>query len=130
MSALTDKISEMRALQDEIEVLDTQIKALRRDHDYLRLSEIPALMAESNDARSISGAFGRATITSDMHVQAPDKAALHMWLQETGNGALIVPTVNGQTLKAFCREQIANGVELPGDILKVSPFVRVVLYRS
>lgn len=130
MSALTDKIMEMRDLQTQIEDLDAQIKELRRDYDHMRLAEIPALMAESNDARSITGAFGRCTLTSDMHVQTLDKPALHEWLQQTGNEALIVPTVNAQTLKAFCKEQLVNGVELPENIVKISPFVRAVLYAK
>lgn len=130
MALLTDKIIEMRALQDQMDVLDDQLKALRRDYDHLRLIEIPNIMSEQNDVRSITGVFGRCTLTSDLHVSAPDKFALHEWLKDTGNSALIVPTVNAQTLKAFVKEQMIAGTTLPENILKISPFSRAVLYKS
>lgn len=130
MADLTALILRMRDLQDQIDELDGQMKVLRKEHDQLRLFDIPNAMAEANDVRSITGEFGRCTLTADLHVSAPDKYALHEWLNATGNGSLIVPTVNAQTLKAFCKEQIKNGEELPDGILKLSPFVRAVLYKN
>lgn len=129
---LVDLILRMKELGEEIEKHDEYIKALRVEYDRLRLIEIPASMAEANDMRSTTGAFGRCTLTADMHVKVEDKFGLHSWLEETGNGALIVPTVNAQTLKAFCKEQLGkrDGLALPDAIIKISPFVRAVLYKK
>ena len=122
-------ILEMKILQENIDILDDRMKVLRGKYDQLRLFDIPNTMAETNDMRSINGDWGRCTLTSDMHVKVEDKQGLHRWLEESGNGSLIVPTVNAQTLKAFVKEQIVNGNELPS-ILTVSPFTRAVLYKK
>jgi len=129
MSKLTDLIKEMDRVRSQLDGLDLLWKPLQKRYDELRLNDIPAEMAEE-DVRSITGDFGRCTLQSDLHVSAPDKMKLHSWLEETGNGSLIIPTVNAQTLKAFCKEQMTNGTELPESVLKVTPFSRAIIYKS
>jgi len=129
MSKLTDLVNEMDRIRAQMDRMDAIWKPLQKRYDELRLAEIPAEMAEE-DVRSITGGFGRCTLQSDLHVSAPDKMKLHSWLEETGNGSLIIPTVNAQTLKAFCKEQMTNGTELPESVLKVTPFSRAIIYKS
>jgi len=129
MSKLTDLIKEMDGVRAKLDGLDLLWKPLQKRYDELRLNDIPAEMADE-DVRSITGDFGRCTLQSDLHVSAPDKMKLHSWLEETGNGSLIIPTVNAQTLKAFCKEQMTNGTELPESVLKVTPFSRAIIYKS
>jgi len=129
MSKLTDLIKEMDRVRSQLDGLDLLWKPLQKRYDELRLNDIPAEMAEE-DVRSITGDFGRCTLQSDLHVSAPDKVSLHLWLESTGNGSLIIPTVNAQTLKAFCKEQMTNGTELPESVLKVTPFSRAIIYKS
>jgi len=129
MSKLTDLIKEMDKVRSQLDGLDLLWKPLQKRYDELRLNDIPAEMAEE-DVRSITGDFGRCTLQSDLHVSAPDKIALHSWLESTGNGSLIIPTVNAQTLKAFCKEQMTNGADLPETVLKVTPFSRAIIYKS
>lgn len=126
---LLQKIYDMQALQAEIEEKDAVIKQLRKEYDQLRLFDIPNMMAEM-DLTSFKGTWGRCTLTGDLHVSVKDKVGLHEWLKDGGNGSLIVPTVNAQTLKAFCKEQMVNGTELPEKILNISPFTRAVLYKK
>lgn len=131
MSRLTDLIDEMDRIRGQMDAIDEVWKPLQKRYDELRLGEIPAEMAEE-DVRSITGGFGRCTLQSDLHVSAPDKHRLHTWLEQTGNGALIIPTVNAQTLKAFCKEQLhaRDGIELPASVLNVTPFSRAVIYKN
>lgn len=127
---LRERILRMEALQNEIDALKDVLAPLVEEYDRIRLYDIPNMMAEQ-DIRSISGVFGskgRCTLQGDLNVKVVEKMMLHAWLEDTGNGALIVPTVNHQTLKAFCKEQILNGVELPEDVVQVQPFSRAVLY--
>lgn len=124
---LTDLIEEMKALSDRLDALEQERKPLQAEYDRLRLEAIPSAMAEE-DITSLKGSWGRCTLTSDLYVSTPNKAGLHQWLIETDNEALIVPTVNAQTLKAFCKEQINNGVEMPEELLKITPFSRAVIY--
>jgi len=128
MVTLVDKIKKMREFKDIIDDLEEQVKAIRADYDQLRLHDIPNMMAEQGDTRSITGEFGRCTLTTDLSVKVLHRVELHKWLEEGGNGSLIVPTVNAQTLKAFAKEQLQNGEQLPGEILEIKPFTRAVLY--
>lgn len=127
MSHLTDLIDRMKDVQGELAILENQRKPLQKELDTLRLTEIPAEMAEE-DVRSLTGGFGRCTLVSDLYVQVLEKEGLMDWLEGAGHGDMIVPTVNAQTLKAFCKEQMKEGVELPEDTLKLTPFSRAVLY--
>lgn len=121
-------INKMKQLKAELDEIDEYRKALQAEYDKYRLHEIPNMMAENDDLRSITGEFGRCTLTSDLSVKVKDKIELHKWLEDSGNGSLIVPTVNAQTLKAFVKEQLQRGEQLPEEILAISPFVRAVLY--
>lgn len=129
MSRLTDLIDEMDRVRAQMDAIDEVWKPLQKRYDELRLGEIPAEMA-AEDVTSIKGGFGRCTLQSDLHVSAPNKQALHKWLTDNGNGDLIIPTVNAQTLKAFCKEQLHAGAELPATVLNVSPFSRAVIYKN
>lgn len=123
-------INKMKELKTELDEIDEYRKALQAEYDKYRLHEIPNIMAENNDLRSITGEFGRCTLTSDLSVKVSNKIELHRWLEDSGNGSLIVPTVNAQTLKAFVKEQLRNGEQLPEEIITISPFVRAVLYQK
>lgn len=127
MSHLTDLIDRMKEVQDDLSVLEEKRKPLQKELDELRLNQIPAEMAEE-DVTSLTGGFGRCTLVSDLYSTITDKETFFLWLEEQGHGDMIQPTVNGQTLKAFCKEQIRNNVELPTDMLKVTPFSRAVIY--
>lgn len=129
MSKLTDLIEEMDRVRAQMDAIDEVWKPLQKRYDELRLGEIPAEMA-AEDITSIKGGFGRCTLQSDLHVSAPNKAVLHTWLKDNGNGDLIIPTVNAQTLKAFCKEQMKAGAELPATVLNVTPFSRAVIYKN
>jgi len=140
MSKLTDLIERMKELGDELDALEEQAKPLQKEYDQLRLELIPGEMAEE-DIRSVTGGFGRCTLTSDLYVTVKNKGAMHMWLNDTDNEAMIVPTVNAQTLKAFCKEQLAKAAKIedpeeaakvlpPEEVLKVTPFSRAVIYTK
>lgn len=127
--ALKDKIAEMKALKERIDKGEELLKQLREQYDKLRLFTVPEAMMEQ-DMTSIRGEFGRCTLQGDLTVKVFDKEKLHEWLEGSGFGALIVPTVNAQTLKSFVKEQQGAGTMLPEDILQVNPFTRAVLYKS
>lgn len=128
---LTPLILEMKSLQDDLDAIAEAKKTVQERYDQLRLFEIPAVMAEMGSTTSVKGEFGRCTLTTDLGVKVlVDKSELHKYLIESGNEALIVPTVNAQTLKAFVKEQMINGRPVPDTIVDVKPFSRAVLYKS
>lgn len=129
--SLNALIARMKLLGEQLDDLEDQRKPIQKEYEQLRLELIPSAMAEE-DITSIKGGFGRCTLTSDLYVSVLEgkKQALHSWLEENGHEAMIQPTVNAQTLKAFCKEQMKEGNELPEEVLKVTPFSRAVIYRS
>lgn len=129
--SLNKLIARMKELGEQLDDLEDQRKPIQKEYEQLRLELIPSAMAEE-DITSIKGGFGRCTLTSDLYVtvQEGQKQALHSYLEESGHEAMIQPTVNAQTLKAWCKEQMKAGVELPENILKVTPFSRAVIYKA
>ena len=127
MSHLTELIDRMKDVQEQLAELENQRKPLQKELDELRLNDIPAQMAEE-DVRSISGGFGRCTLVSDLYCTVQDKELFFTWLEETGNSDMIQPTVNAQTAKAFFKEQLKHDVEIPPEMVKLTPFSRAVIY--
>ena len=66
-----------------------------------------------------------------MHVAliAEARPAFYRWLSENGHGDLLVEHVHPSTLKAFCKEQVAEGAELPPTIT-THPFLKAVLRKA
>lgn len=131
MTALTDLIARMKELGEELDAIDEKRKPLAKEYDDLRLVQIPSAMAEE-DITSMKGGFGRCTLTSDLYVSVipGQKQALHDWLTSEDAESLIQPTVNAQTLKAFCKERLKDDEDIPESILKVTPFSRAVIYKA
>lgn len=127
---LIDLIARMKQLDEMLDEMTELRKPIQAEYDKLRLFDIPDAMAEQGTTSIKNERFGRCTIAGDLSVGVQDKTKLHEWLNENGNGSLIVPTVNAQTLKAFVKEQLLNGEDIPEDVVVVKPFSRAVIYKS
>lgn len=129
MKELTDKIREMNELRTKIDALAEEKTELQKRHDALAFVEIPDLMDEAGvDLLKVEG-VGRVKMLTDLRVSCPNKVAMFKWLDDNGHSHLISETVNASTLKAFVKEQMGKGVEMP-DIFKVTPFSRVTITRG
>lgn len=128
--SITAAIARLNEVQNELAELDELRKPLQQEYDKLRLETIPGLMGDEGVTSINVAGIGRCTLTGDLYVSAPDKTAMHAWLEDNGHGSLIVETVNAQSLKAFIKEQIKAGTELPETVFKISPFSRAAIYRS
>lgn len=127
----------MAEVKDRMDILNDELKGLREMHDHIRKDELPDAMHEAGMvAVTGKGSFtlvdGRKVfLQADMHVHllAADRIAFQDWLKANGHGDLIVPHVHPSTLKAFCKEQIAEGAELP-EALTTHPFLKAVLRKA
>lgn len=127
---LTELVSRMAELQSQAEELEDELKPIKKEIDKLRLELIPNAMNDEGISSMTLPSIGRVTLTADLYASIPDKDAGYEWLRENGYADLIVETVNANTLKAWAKEQMKNGVELPADLFNITPFQRAAIYRS
>ena len=120
------RLKEVRAELDEAKKCESD---LRKEFDHLSIEVIPDLMAEDDVTNVTVSGVGRVSVRGDMrcNVPADKKDLLRTWLVDHGHGSLISDTVNASTLKAFIKEQIAEGKPYPDDLISVHPYSRAVL---
>ena len=119
LSDLCFAFAELRALKERTDKLVGQIGAIEK-----RLADetIPAYMdATSTESpyNHVTGQFKKTTRVS-ASILADRKTAAWAWLRGAGLGAIIIETVNAQTLGATARELIEKGRELPSDLFKTN----------
>lgn len=129
-------INELAALQSMAKDISDRAKRkqVKADavYDVLRLQLVP----EAMNAMGITSInvinIGRVTVTTDFHarVLSGKTSESLQWLDENGYGDLIKETVHPSTLKAFMKECITNGTELPGDIFEMTPFDRASITKK
>lgn len=129
MSELTvvDLALKMKGLKDQIDDLAEQKKDLQKEYDMIRFSLLPDAMDDDGlESMRVSG-VGTVYLTDDINVSLINKWEAYDWLRDNGFGDMIQPYIFPQTVKAFVKEQIKEGVELPEDKFKVSPFTRAAI---
>jgi len=106
-------------------------KKAKKFYDMLRLSVIPDRMEEEEITSINIADVGRLGVASDMQtsVLAENRDAFHSWMRENGHGDLVKETVHSSTMKAFIKEQIQNGEEIPDDLVKVHAFMRASITK-
>jgi len=136
-SVVLELARRMATAKDRLDELTDEAKRLRETYDHVRLEELPDAMHEAGMvAATGKGGFTlqdgrRIFLQSDMHVAliAEARPSFYRWLTEHGHGDLLVEHVHPSTLKAFCKEQVAEGNELPATIT-THPFLKAVLRKA
>lgn len=122
------------AMKDTRELLDekkAESSILQKQWDSLRKKWIPKKMEELGiESVRITG-VGTVSERTDAYCSVPakNKQALYEWLEEHDHSDLITDTVNSSTLKAFIKEQILLGNEIPDDIVKFDPYTYVTITK-
>lgn len=107
-------------LKKQLADIDAQI-------DYVTIELIPEKLAEDGFSSVNLDNGKRIQLSSQAYcsTRAGQKEALFEWLQEHEFGELITEVVNPSTLKAFVKEQLEEGNEVPPDeIVNYQPFMR------
>lgn len=104
--------TEYRALKDKLAKLENEV-------NDLSYNLIPT-MFESQDVKTIKiDDVGRVTVNQKWAASMPDKQLGMGWLRGSGNGGLIIETVNAQTLAAFAKSKALEGDPLPDGLFTV-----------
>lgn len=120
------------AQKETLTLMAADKKELQAQHDNLRLNIIPQKMDEDGMTSINIKGVGRLGVALDAYVTvlAENREAFYGWLRESGNGGLIQPYAQPSTVKAFCKEQVKLGEELPEDLVSVEPFFRASVTKK
>lgn len=126
--------SHMAKLRDEIADQDSLLKNLKGQMKILSEQVLPEKLEEAGFESvtvTVDGVKHRIQTSGQMQVSVPkeNKEKLFRWFEETGNEALITETVNSSTLKAFIKEQMKAGEEVPDEIVNIHAYTKASLVK-
>lgn len=129
---------EMERLKASTDDLKESLKEQQGRYDQLRKTLIPEEMQRVGLVNAAGK--GKFTLSSGATIslrgdlfcgyKKEDEEAVFEWLSENGHGRLIKPGVHHTTLRAFAKEQMEEGKELPKDLFNVHPFSTATLRRN
>ena len=115
-----------------IKVKETGLKALKADLQLIQEEVLPAKMeADGMTSIAVKG-IGRLTVAPQFRasVKATHKHLMQEWLKEHGFIELVQETINSSTLKAWVKEQMEAGNDVPTDYLNLHSFDTVTLTKK
>lgn len=116
-------------VRGEWDDLKAQAARYNRIYDKLSLNIVPERMQDEGVTNMKIDGIGRVELRPDMWISTKNAEALKEWLIERGLEDIIVPSVNGSTLKALIKEQMKKaGGEIPDpEVVSVEPYLRAVI---
>lgn len=126
----------MKHLESMYDLLEAVRKEMNNEYDMIRLKSLPDLMAEEDIRTMTIEGIGRVQLGSDVYasIVGDKKEPAYKWLRDHNYGDLIQETVNSSTLKSFVKEYQQNmeegKEELPAELFKVQPFLRVSIVKA
>ena len=128
---LHDLAAYLAQAQADLEDLRKKSAALQGRVDFLRDIALPHALDEAGLKNATVDGVGRVALTHDLYasIKVEDRDAAFNWLRENGHEALIVETVNAQTLRAWAKEQIRNGKPI-SERIGLRPFTRATLTKA
>lgn len=125
-------VEEFSRLKSEKDLLEEQLTVINKRIEILSRQDIPNAMDEAGIQNVNYEGIGRISLRGDVFasISADNKEAAYEWLEATGRGSLIKPTVNSSTLKAAIKAWILDGEQIPEDLFKVTPYTQATLTRK
>lgn len=125
-------VEEFSRLKSEKDLLEEQLTVINKRIEILSRQDIPNAMDEAGIQNVNYEGIGRISLRGDVFasISADNKEAAYEWLEATGRGSLINPTVNSSTLKAAIKAWILDGEQIPEDLFKVTPYTQATLTRK
>jgi hypothetical protein len=113
----------MAAIRKELDDAKEAASGFQQMWDHLRIQLIPEKMEDSGLENARISGVGTLTLATDAWVSTKNSQELFKWLEDHEHGDLITETVNPSTLKAFLKEQVRNGEDIPDEeIVKFTPY--------
>lgn len=119
---------EFKTLREEMDALKKRSAKLQESFDALTLKVIPDKMMEDDMRTMTVNGVGRLELRPNMWTKTLDPQGLQDWLEDHNLAELIVPSVNGSTLKATIKELQERGeVVPPEDVVEITPYIRATV---
>ena len=136
----------VRDKEDQVRILEEQLKEVKRQLLKLSDEDLPALLQEVgvNSFTLDDGSKVEVKTTYGAHIKAENKQAAFEWLRSEGYDDIIKnivscqsgfnpdqkTDVHPQTLKAFVRERVETGDEFPMELFGAYVGQRATIKRS
>ena len=114
-------ITHYAAFRDLLDSLKERTSALERHAQSLSYQTLPTMFTNQNVKTINVVGVGRVTINVRWNATMHDKEQGMEWLRATGNGGLIIETVNAGTLTSFARAEALRVTRCPKRSLKSEP---------
>ena len=130
--AIAELAAAQRDLRDQIDDLAARKTALQKEFDFVRQNKLPAAMEAAGIENVKIAGVGRVSIQEvfSCSVKAAHKYDMQQWLKDNDFEDMIVATVNSSTLKAFVKEQMGLGNEVPTEYLNLSLFPQATITKG
>ena len=127
---LVDFARRLRVYKDKKDQLKDDLKELNKTLEVFN-KEFVELMQDNEISTFKVDKAGTCYIEPDIYPDVVDSIAFIKWLDDNGFGSLAVRTVHPQTLKSFCKEQLAAKNLLPkGITIYPKPMVKIRRSKS
>jgi hypothetical protein len=115
----------------EKEEAEAKLATINAWYDVLREEVIPAKMEAMQIERITYEGIGRVALTADARVSIKPgvRDKFFKWLNKHKLGSLVQPGVNPSTLKAFVKDRMRAGKDVPDEFLNVTPFTRASITK-
>lgn len=131
-SAYAELAAFLRDQKAEIARREAETKALKADLEDVQKNILPAKLEADGMKNVTVDGIGRLSNNPQFRasVKAKHKMDMQDWLRENGFGDMIQATLNSSTLKAWVKEQMEEGNEIPVDYLNLDSFDLVTLTKA
>ena len=128
---LTTLAKELRGLKDRKEELEDTLKLINKRIQGIIMSSLPEAMDEAEQPKFTVDGVGTIYLQDNINVTilADDREEIYEWCRANGHDALVVDYIHPSTLKAWAKEQLINGGELP-DKMKATYLPTAMLRRK
>lgn len=122
--SITELIQALARVRKEKDDAEEEAKTAGREHEYLSKMLIPDRFAEAGIKNMTVEGIGRVNLTADIYasIKAGAKEDAYTWISDIGSGDLIQPSIPPSTLKAFLKNRIKAGEDIPEEYFNCTPF--------
>lgn len=123
---------EMFVLKNAIDELGADKSVLQKRYDILRHTIVPDKLEEEGMQNVSVKGIGRlgASPMLQVSVLAKNREALEKWFRDNDMAEMVKGTINSSTLKAWVKEQMAAGIDIPDDLIEIRPFMMATLTKT